>query len=211
MTKTVAVFLIFHLRGRIFKNFPSVDSASLKNKNLSILTSRARSSAFILCCFVTTAFWIQLLTVRRSWLLCRRVQCRPHQSVDHVRVRGVKGQTIHLHGQVPSFPTSYSETHQCGQEGLLLVHTNTKRAEWNDFQQTIFSYTLRCSPAFLPWQVSSLIYCEQTTWSCDVPPWKERNICSFLKLCRWRRQMFKAEACAFLLLRAVCSLQQNWM
>lgn len=69
-------------------------------------------------------------------MLCRRVQCRPHQSGDHVRVRGVKGQTIHLHGQVPSFPTSYSETHQCGQEGLLLVHTNTKRAEKSSVFQT---------------------------------------------------------------------------
>lgn len=47
-------------------------------------------------------------------------QCDLQQSGDDVGVRGVKGQTIHLHGQVTSFPASYPKTHQSGKDGLLL-------------------------------------------------------------------------------------------
>lgn len=50
------------------------------------------------------------------------------QPGDDVRVRGVKGQAVHLHGQMGSFAASDPETHQRGEEGLLLVEEEEKTA-----------------------------------------------------------------------------------
>lgn len=50
------------------------------------------------------------------------------QPGDDVRVGGVKGQAVHLHGQMGSFAASDPETHQRGEEGLLLVEDEEKTA-----------------------------------------------------------------------------------
>jgi len=56
----------------------------------------------------------------RSKARCGAASCDFQQSGDDVGVCGVKGQTIHLHRQVTSFPASYPKTHQSGEDGLLL-------------------------------------------------------------------------------------------
>lgn len=50
------------------------------------------------------------------------------QPGDDVRVRGVKGQAVHLHGQMGSFAASDPKTLQRGEEGLLLVEEEEKTA-----------------------------------------------------------------------------------
>ncbi len=55
------------------------------------------------------------------------VLCDCQKSGDDVRVCGVKGQTIHLHGQVTSFPTSYPKIHQSGKNRLLLEEGERER------------------------------------------------------------------------------------
>lgn len=50
------------------------------------------------------------------------------QPGDDVRVGGVKGQAVHLHGQMGGFAASDPKTHQRGEEGLLLVEEEEKTA-----------------------------------------------------------------------------------
>ena len=66
------------------------------------------------------------------------------QSADDVRVCGVKGQPVHLHGQVTSFPASYPETHQSGEDGLLLVEEQREcRSVWGDLAVFIILWRWR--------------------------------------------------------------------
>lgn len=54
------------------------------------------------------------------WVWSCRAQRDLQQSGNDVGVCGVKGQTIHLHCEVTSFPTSYPKIHQSGEDGLFL-------------------------------------------------------------------------------------------
>lgn len=61
------------------------------------------------------------------------------QSGDDVRVRGMKGQAIHLHGQMSRFPTSNAETHKSWQDRLLLeIKMNTVRNLQVDISKIMF-------------------------------------------------------------------------